>query len=293
MSAGRLRRALLFVPGDERRKCEKGATVGADAIIFDLEDGVAASHKTEARSNVVEILQEIDYGGTERLVRLNPVSGPLWVDDLTATIEGLPDGYVLPKVEHAQDVLAVEARLDALEDAYNLTPGTLCLLLFIETALGIVNLREIATSSRRVDALILGAEDLSSDLGAVRTPGGDEIAYARSALVMHAKAFGLDAIDTVFVDLHDLDALKRETDAARRIGYTGKLAIHPRQVEPIQQTFVPTEEEIARAQRLIDAFRAQDAAGVGVFDFDGKMVDMPMLRAAETVLTRARAAGVL
>lgn len=291
MSARRLRRALLFVPGDERRKCEKAATLGADALIFDLEDAVATNRKNEARQNVVDILQEIDYGPTERLVRLNPVSGPLWAEDLTTTIEGLPDGYVLPKVEHAQDVLAVDARLDALEDAYNLTSGSLRLLLFIETALGIVNLREIAASSPRIDALILGAEDLTSSLGAVRTPGGAEIAYARSALVLYARAFGLDAIDTVFTDLHDLDALRLETESAMRIGYSGKLAIHPRQVEPIQQVFVPTAEEIANAQRLIEAFQTQQAAGVGVFDFDGKMVDMPMLRAAETVLARARAAG--
>ncbi len=167
------------------------------------------------------------------------------------------------------------------------------LLAIVETALGVVNLREIASGSPRLAALIFGAEDLAGDMGAVRTPDGWEGFYARSAVVLHAKAFGLGAIDTPFVDLDDANGLVAETEQALYMGYTGKLAIHPQQVAPIQRTFTPDAEEIARAQALIAAHAAHQAAGTGVFQLEGKMIDMPMIRAAEAVLARARAAGLL
>jgi citrate lyase beta subunit len=166
------------------------------------------------------------------------------------------------------------------------------LLAIIETAKGMVNLREIAESSPRLDALIFGAEDLVGDIGATRTAEGQEILYARSRVVIHAKACGLQAIDTVYTDLNDIDGLKAQTRQAQIMGFDGKLAIHPRQVEPIQGVFTPTTEEIRRAQRLIAAHDAQQKAGSGAFALDGKMVDMPVVRAAESILARARAAGV-
>jgi citrate lyase beta subunit len=288
-----IRRALLFMPGDERHKIEKGAGLGVDSVIMDMEDGVALSNKAAARATVAAALQEIDFGRTERLVRINPVGGTLWVDDLDATVSARPDGYVLPKVENAAQVQAVAARLSAEEVARGWPEGSIRLLAIIETAMGILNLRDIAGSSSRLDALLFGAEDLAGDIGATRTAEGWEVFYARSAVVLHAKAFGLQAIDTPFVQLGDIPGLLAQTQTARTMGYTGKLAIHPRQVEPIQQVFTPTPEEIAQARRLIDTHTTHQTAGIGVFDLDGKMVDMPMVRAAETVLARARAAGII
>lgn len=287
-----IRRALLFMPGDDRRKCEKGATLGADSIIMDIEDGVALNNKPAARENIAAVLREIDFGRSERLVRINPVGGALWQDDLAATLPALPDGFVLPKVEDAGQVRAVAERLAAQETEAGKPEGSLRLLAIIETAMGVLNLREIAQSSPRLDALIFGAEDLAGDIGATRTPEGWEVYYARSAVVLHAKAYGLQAIDTPYVQFADIDGLIEQTEAARRMGYTGKLAIHPRQIEPVQRVFTPTQDEIAAAKRLIEAHDAHQARGVGVFDLDGKMVDMPMVRAAETVLARARAAGL-
>jgi citrate lyase beta subunit len=285
-----VRRALLFMPGDDRRKIEKGAALGVDSVIMDLEDGVALNHKPAARETIRAALQEVDFGKTERLVRVNPANSPFHLDDLEATIDGQPDGYVLPKTDSADTVRAVDARLSAAERKRGWQVGNITLLALVETALGIVNLREIAGSSPRLQALIFGAEDLAGDIGAVRSIEGTEIFYARSAVVLHAKAFGLQALDTPFVRLDDEQGLISETMQALNLGYTGKLAIHPKQIATIQQAFTPSGEEIERALALIAAHDAQQAAGTGVFVYEGKMIDMPMIRAAQAVL--ARAAGL-
>ncbi len=284
----RVRRALLFMPGDDRRKIEKGASLGADAIIMDLEDGVALNRKEAARATIAAALRELDFGRSERLVRINPVgAGSLYLDDLRETYPAQPDGYVIPKVSSAADVQAVADWIAA----QGAPARPLALLAIIETARGVVNLREIA-GAPGLQGLIFGAEDLTGDLGAVRTIDGHEVAYARAAVVVHAKAFGLQAIDSIYALLEDVDGLAADTRYILEMGYTGKLAIHPCQVAPIQRVFTPTEEEIARARRLIEAFNANQAVGSGVFALDGRMVDMPMVRAAQAVLDRARAAGL-
>ncbi len=294
----RIRRALLFMPGDDRRKIEKGAALEVDAVIMDLEDGVALNRKAAARETVAAALREVDFGTTERLVRINPVDSVFYLDDLSMTLDAQPDGVhpdgiVLPKAESAEAIRAVDAWLTAAETERGWTANTIALLAIIETAPGVVNLKEIAASSPRLQALIFGAEDLAGDMGAVRTPDGWEGFYARSAVVLHAKAFGLQAIDTPFVHLDDEHGLIAETEQALYMGYTGKLAIHPKQVAPIQQTFTPSTTEIERAQALIAAHTEQQAAGTGVFQLEGKMVDMPMIRAAEAVIARAHAAGLI
>lgn len=288
----RIRRALLFMPGDDRRKIEKGAALGVDSVIMDLEDGVALSRKADARAVTAAALREVIFGHAEKLVRLNPVSSGLWAHDLAETLAAQPDGFVLPKVETAADIRTVSAAITAAEARHGWPRGVIRLLAIIETARGVVNLRDITASDPRLDALIFGAEDLAGDIGAARSADGWEVFYARSAVVIHAKAAGLQAIDTPFIDLNDLSGLADDTRRAAGMGYTGKLAIHPRQVEPIQAAFTPTADEITRAKRLIEAHAAHQTAGSGVFDLDGKMVDMPMVRAAESVLARARAAGI-
>lgn len=285
------RRALLFMPGDSLRKIEKAATLNVDAVIMDLEDGVAMSRKDEARQIVFRALQEVDFGRTERMVRINPVGSGLESDDLNLTLPGKPEGYVLPKVENARQVQRISAEIAYIERREGWEKNTIRLLAIIETALGVANVREIAGSDARLDALIFGAEDLAGSIGATRTREGWEVFYARSAVVIHAVAFNLQPIDTVFVDLNDLEGLANEAAQAAQMGYTGKLAIHPQQIEPITQVFTPTDEAIAHAQRLIEAYQAHQSGGIGAFVLDGKMVDAPMVRAAQHVLARARAAG--
>jgi citrate lyase beta subunit len=290
-----IRRSLLFMPGDSRKKIEKGAAMDVDSIIMDLEDAIALSQKENARQTTAEALREMDFGRSEPLVRINQViEGWIYRQDIEATIDAKPAGYVLPKVEEAWQVQHVSEILSEAEETHGWPLGSIKLLAIIETAMGVVNLKEIAQSDKRLEALIFGAEDLAGDIGAVRTKEGYEVFYARSAVVTHAKAFGLQAIDTVFIDLTaEADVLKAETDYIRKMGYTGKLAIHPKQVAPIQEVFTPSPAEIEAAQKLVDAFNAQQAAGTGVFEYEGKMIDMPMIRAALGILQRAKACGIL
>ena len=284
---GPLRRSLLFMPGDSRRKIEKATTLGADSIIADLEDAVALSQKQAARETVTACFARLDFGGCERLIRINPVSTPLWEEDLAQTMAGRPDGYVLPKVESAEQVQTVSARLTELEIAHRLAVGSVRLLAQVETAMGVVKAAEIAGADSRLDALLFGAEDLAVDIGARRSREGWEIFYARGAVVTAAAAYGLPAIDTVYLELTDSDGLTAECHLARGMGFSGKLAIHPRQVDVINRAFSPTDEEVAQAQRLIAAFETQQAAGRGVFEMDGKMIDRPIVLAARKIVARS------
>ncbi len=291
----RVRRSLLFMPGDSRKKIEKGTTVGVDSIIMDLEDAVAFTHKQAARESVARALREVDFGRAEKLVRTNMII-PNWLyaEDIAQTVDALPDGYVLPKVEDARQVQHVSELLTTAEERNGWQRNSIKILAIIETAKGIVNLPHIASSDARLETLIFGAEDLAGDMGAKRTPEGWEVFYARSAVVLHAKAFGLQAIDTVFIDLTaPEEQIIAETRFALEMGYTGKLAIHPKQVAPMQSVFTPTLNEVHAAQRLIDAHDMHQSAGKGVFEYEGKMIDMPMIRAALGVIARARAVGLL
>lgn len=289
----RVRRSLLFMPGDSTRKMEKAVDLHADSIIADLEDAVALSQKQTARETVVTAFQRLDFGPTERLIRINPASSPLWQEDLAQTIAARPDGYVLPKTDSAQQVQMVCQRLAALEQKNGLPRGSVRLLAQIETAAGLLRAGEIASADQRLDALLFGAEDLAADVGARRSKEGWEIFYARGAVVTAAAAFGLAAIDTVYIDLTDIEGLEAECRFAQGLGFTGKLAIHPRQVDAINRAFSPSAEEVDQAQRLIDAFESQQAAGAGVFEMDGKMIDMPVVLAARRVVMAGQRAGIL
>ncbi|HEX2980485.1 MAG TPA: CoA ester lyase, partial [Anaerolineaceae bacterium] len=227
----------------------------------------------------------------ERLVRVNPVGSAFIDADLDAVLEAKPDGLVIPKVGSAEQVQWVSARLTQVERTKGWPEGSIVLLALLETALGIVNAREIAQADPRLQALIFGAEDLAGDIGATRTRAGWEIFYARSAVVTHAAAYGLQALDMVFMDLHDVDELHRESLEAAGMAYSGKQIIHPRQVEPVQSAFTPSDEALANARRIIAAAEQHQAEGSGAFALDGKMIDGPVVRAAEWVVARAKAAG--
>lgn len=288
----RLRRALLYMPGDSRRKIEKALTLNVDSICMDLEDGVAVSQKEAARATIRQALTELDFGPSEKLVRINGAGTGWEADDLAATIGGRPDTVVLPKVEGPEAVAWLDGRLTAAEAAHGWPAREIGLIAMIETARGVVDLRAICAASPRLQALIFGAEDLASDLGATRTAEASEVFYARSAVVTHAAAFGLQAIDMVYVNYDDADGLVREATAAARMGFSGKQAIHPKQVAVIQSAFAPTPEAIAKARRVLEAAAAAQAEGLGAFALDGKMVDAPVIKAAQNVMAKARAGGM-
>lgn len=287
----RARRALLYMPGDDLHKIQKAIGLGVDCICMDIEDGVALNRKAEARATIAEALRTLDFGRAEKLVRINPVGSGMEMDDLRAVLPAHPDGLVIPKVGGADVIHWVSGQMAQAENTYHWPADSLTLLALIETARGVVNLKEIASADPRLQALIFGAEDLAGDIGAVRTRPGWEIFYARSATVTHAAAFGLQALDMVFMDLKATDALRAECRQAVEMAYTGKQAIHPNQVGPVQEAFTPDDAAIAQAQRVVEAAAQHQSEGAGAFALDGKMVDAPVVKAAAWVLERARAAG--
>ena len=283
---GRPRRCLLYMPGDSRRKIEKAVTLSVDCICMDLEDGVALSQKAEARATIRGALRELDFGRSEKLVRLNPFGSGLEANDLAATLDGRPDGYVLPKVGGAEAMRWLDAELAGAERARGWPAGGLAIIAIVESARGIINMAALCEVTPRLQALIFGGEDLAADIGAQRTPEAWEVFNARSAVVLHAAAFGQQAIDMVTVDYRNTASLTREAQFGATLGFTGKQAIHPNQVAPIQAAFTPGPEAIARARRVVDEYERHQAAGTGAFALDGKMVDAPIVKAARRVLER-------
>jgi len=286
----RARRALLYMPGDDWNKINKAITLEVDSICMDMEDGVALNHKAEARATVARALGELDFGASEKLARINSIGSGFEADDLEAVIHLHPDGVVLPKCETRDQVQWVSERIEAAELAHGWSLNSVRMLVGVETAVGILNLREIAAHPR-LDAIIFGAEDLAASLGATRSRGGLEVLYARSAVVIACAANDLQAIDMVAIDFRDLVNLRVEAAQGAAMGFSGKQIIHPAQVEPVQSAFTPDDEAIAYARRVVEAFEAHQAQGAGAFALDGRMIDMPLVRNAQKVLARAKAAG--
>jgi len=284
------RRALLYMPGDDRHKIEKALTLGVDCICMDMEDGVALNRKTEARRGIAAALRSLDFGPSEKLARINAVGSGLENEDIQAVLPFRPDGVVLPKVETVEQIQWASGKIEAAELAYDWPVHSIRLLAGVETPKGILNLKEIA-SQPRLEALIFGGEDYAAAVGATRTPAAEELLYARSALVAACAAYGLQAIDMVSVNFQDLEALRREARFGAQLGYAGKQVIHPDQVAPVQESFTPDEAAIAFALRLVQAFELHQAKGSGAFALDGRMIDRPLVQAAQGVLERARAAG--
>ncbi|MGE5248765.1 MAG: HpcH/HpaI aldolase/citrate lyase family protein [Bacteroidota bacterium] len=285
------RRALLYMPGDDRRKIEKATTLGVDCICMDLEDGTALNRKEEARAVIAQALRELDFGLSERCIRINGIGSGLEKADLAAALDARPDTIVLPKVESDRQVIYVSEQIEAYERRNRLPVGGIRLLVGVETARGIVNLREIAGSDNRLEAIIFGGEDYAASVGATRTPEAVELLFAREAVVAACAAFGLQAIDIVAIDFKNLDTVRAEAEFGARLGFAGKQIIHPAQVEPVQSAFTPSDEAIAHARRVVETFEASQKEGRGAYALDGRMIDMPLLKNAQKVLDRAKAAG--
>jgi len=279
------------MPGDDLHKIRKASTLGVDCICMDMEDGVAVNRKITARETIIKALQIVDFGRSERLVRINPVGSGMEADELNAVLPAHPDGIVIPKVEYGEQITWVSSQIAVVEDGAGWVKGGIILIAIVETALGILNLRDIASADPRLSALIFGAEDLAGDIGAQRSPEAWEVFYARSALVTHAAAFNLQSIDMVKIDFKDTTGLILESKQGAQMGYTGKQIIHPNQVKPVQEAFTPDDEAIAKALHIMEAFAAHQQAGMGAFALDGKMIDAPIVKAAERIVARAVAAG--
>jgi citrate lyase beta subunit len=273
-------RALLYMPGDDRKKIEKAAGLEVDAVCLDLEDGVAFDQKEAAREITLNAISQIDFGDEERLIRINPIGSGLEEADLEMVLAAKPDGLIIPKVAHASDVNVANK---ALQDA---GLSDMALLAQIESAAGLVKLDEIAVTGGSLAALIFGAEDYSADVGAKRSQNGEEVLFARSQVVAYAAANNLQAIDMLWVDYKDAQGLERLAQQGAGLGYDGMQIIHPAQIDIVQQAFSPSEQEIVFAERVIAAFENAKKERKGVFALDNKMVDMPMIRSAQRVLSK-------
>jgi citrate lyase beta subunit len=256
-----------------------------------MEDGVALNQKERARQVIVEALQTLNFGRSERLVRINAIGSGLEEKDIETALPAHPDGIVLPKVDSSAPIRWASAKIAAAESEFGWSSGKIGLIAIVETALGILNLAQIASADPRLQALVFGAEDFASDIGAIRTAESWEVFYARSALVTAASAFGLQAIDMVKIDFKDLQALQRESLQGAKMGFSGKQIIHPNQIVPVQEAFTPDDAAIEQALRITTAFNEHQSVGKGAFALDGKMIDAPIVKAAERILERARAAG--
>ncbi len=283
----RARRCVLYVPGSDTRKMEKAVTLGADCVCFDLEDGVASSQKENARPLVANALRDLNFGASERLARINAIGSGMAEEDLEFVVPARPDAIVIPKVGDAEQVKWVSDKIGELETRDSIELGTIGLIGMIESARGLLNLRDIVSADARLQALIFGAEDYAADVGATRTREGMEVLYARSAIVAACAAFGLQAIDLLYLDFRDAEGLRAEATRGAQLGYAGMQVIHPNQVPIVQAVFSPSADAIANAQRIVDAAREKLREGRGAFALDNKMVDMPVIKAAERVLARA------
>ncbi|WP_186421048.1 CoA ester lyase [Bosea sp. CS1GBMeth4] len=286
-------RSLLFVPGDNRKKLQKGLESGADALILDLEDSVALDAKPAARALARDFLEEA-RARAERprlIVRVNALTTGLTEADLDAVMQGGPDAIMLPKAEGGADLTHLAAHIAVREAEYDLPDGaTRIIAIATETGKGIFGLGSYAGASHRLSGLTWGAEDLSADLGAEtnRLADGsyaDPYRMARSLLLFAAAAAQVDAIDTVFTAFRDEAALRAECIAGRRDGFTGKMAIHPAQVPVINDVFSPSPEALARAEAIIALF--DENPGLGVVGLDGEMLDRPHLMRARRLKARA------
>ena len=286
-------RSALFVPADSEKKLTKALGCGADALFIDLEDSVALAAKPRARDVAREFLQGHSIGDpTPKLyVRVNAFDTKLMEDDLSAIMPAKPDGIVLPKSDHGQDVTQLDSRLRVHEAENDIDDGATAIVAIItETAIGTLQAGSYRRSSHRLNAVAWGAEDLSADVGALerRRDDGtyrDLFRFARVQTLLGAIAAGVQPIDTVYPDFRDEAGFRRECEEGAKDGFTGKMAIHPAQVPVINEVFTPSPDEVARAEAIVEAFEA--AGHPGVLAVDGEMLDRPHLRKAERLLERA------
>lgn len=287
-----MRRSMLFLPGNNPNMLINSGSLGADAVIFDLEDAVSPDQKDAARILVRNTLKYMDLRGCERIVRINSIDTPYWKADIDTVAPFAPELILLPKTGTAEDARVACAYITEVEARLGLETNTIGLMPLIETALGVENAFAIASADSRVQALFLGAEDLTADLQCKRTKEGKEIAYARSRLVNAARAAGVDVYDTPFTDVNDDEGIEVDTACAKAMGFTGKSSISPRHVEVINRVFSPTMAEIEYAHEVMEVIAKAKAQGKGAIALHGKMVDAPIVARAQRTLQMAAALGL-
>lgn len=282
----------MFIPGNNPAMMQDAFIYGPDSIMLDLEDSVTMTEKDAARMLVFHALQTIDYGDTEMVVRINPLNTPHGKKDVEAMVKAGAHIIRMPKTETAEEVKELEAEIEKVEKELGCV-GRTKIMAAIESALGVINAYQIAIASKRMIGIALGAEDYCANLKAQRTPEGKELLLARETIIVAARAAGIDAIDTVYSNLNDMDTFRKEVEFIKTLGFDGKSIINPRQIEIVNEVFAPKEKEIEKARTIIAAIKEAAEKGSGVIAVNGKMVDRPVVLRAQRVIDLAIASGIL
>ncbi len=289
----RLRRTMMFVPGNNPAMLKDAGIYGSDSIMFDLEDAVSLSEKDAARILVFNALTTQDYGDAELVVRVNGLDTPFFKNDVYAMVKAGVDVIRLPKTESAEMMRQLESVIEEAEKKFSIEVGTTHMMAAIESAKGVLNAPEIAAASDRMIGIALSAEDYTTDMKTHRYPDGAELEFARNMVLHAARAAGIAAFDTVFTNMNDTEGFIRETQYIHQLGFDGKSLVNPRQISLVNQVYAPSESEIEKAEDVINAIEEAKAKGSGVISLNGQMVDRPVVLRAQRVMKLAKASHLI
>lgn len=289
----KLRRSILYVPGNMPSMLQNVPIFGCDAVFIDLEDAVPLSEKDAARELVANFVSQYQDRNKEVFVRINALDTEWGYDDLARVIPSKPDGFRLPKADTPEIVERMDTLLTEFEEEFGFEIGTFKIIPSIESAQGVINCIKIARCSSRVIALAFGAEDYTASLEIERTKSGEELFHARTRVIWAAKAAGIQALDTIFADVSDMESFEKEVRLIKNLGFTGKSLVNPRQIDVVHEVFAPTAEEIDYAKQVVEAIKKAREMGTGVISLNGKMVDAPVVKRATRVIKAAVSQGLL
>jgi citrate lyase subunit beta / citryl-CoA lyase len=283
---------MMFVPGSNPSMIKEAYIYGADSIMFDLEDAVAITEKDSARFLVYNAIKTVDYGNTELVVRINGLDTPFGKDDIEAVVRAGVDVIRLPKTERKEDILDVETIIEEVERKIGREIGSTKMMAAIESPIGVINAYEIASASKRLIAIALGAEDYVTNMKTKRYADGLELLGARTQIIIAARAAGIYAIDTVYTEVDNEEGFKDEVELIKQLGFDGKSVINPRQIPLVNGVYTPTPEEIKKSIDIKRAAKEAEERGLGVISLNGKMIDKPIVDRADRVLQLATAVGL-
>jgi citrate lyase subunit beta/citryl-CoA lyase len=292
MSETRLMRTTLYAGGTSPARMIQAGFYGEDCLVYDLEDSVSVGEKDAARFLIYNLIKNHRPKNKYVIIRVNGIYSDFIDEDLEMAVRAQPDAIRIPKVEYADEVKKLDAKVTEIEKKAGVEPGKIQFWCNIESYMGVINALEIAKSSPRVAAMAIGAEDLTASIGAERTKKGWEIFYARNAILMACRAAGISAQDAVFADINDADGLAEDLKMTRSLGFDGKTCVHPRQIEAVNDCFTPSMKQIRNAQRVLAVLDEAARNHTGVCTLDGAMVDKPMELRARQTLAKAIAAGI-
>ncbi len=288
----RLRRTMMFLNCQKPGLLKDPYIYEPDSIMLDLEDAVAENQKDSARFSLFHALQEIDYRGVERVVRINGLDTPHWKEDIRVCVAGGADTIRIAKTESAEDVLRVEEAVEAAEKKYNVPVGRTLLMAAIESARGVLHAEEICCSSERLFGVALSGGDYTRDLQTTISGTGVELAGARQQMIIAARATGVQCFDTVFTNLDDMESFEKEVRMIKQMGFDGKSIVNPRQIEIVHRIFTPSQKEIIWAEKVVREIDDKKSRGIGVFTVDGKMLDIAFYEGAMRTIQLAKMSGV-